>query len=94
MARISTPNKSYTGVSAGVAFLNGEGHTDNPYLIGWFRSHGYIVEEPETAKMPPEQAENAEGTSERACPESPPEGTESAGNEALNRKNKAKKKEA
>ncbi len=47
MTRIIAPNRSYTGVSAGVAFLNGEGSTDNPRLVEWFREHGYLVEEPE-----------------------------------------------
>ena len=50
MARIIAPNKDYAGVSAGVAFLNGEGHTDNRHLIEWFRSHGYIVMGAEEAK--------------------------------------------
>lgn len=43
MARVIAPNKGYTGVSAGVPFTGGEGHTDNPYLIGWFKAHGYEV---------------------------------------------------
>ena len=33
MARIIAPNKQYAGVSAGVPFTGGEGHTDNEYLI-------------------------------------------------------------
>ena len=48
MARIIAPNKQYAGVSAGVPFTGGEGHTDNEYLIKWFRDHGYeVIEEPE-----------------------------------------------
>jgi hypothetical protein len=43
MAIIKAPNKSYTGVSASVAFCNGEGKTDNKHLIGWFKEHGYEV---------------------------------------------------
>lgn len=43
MAKIIAPNKSYTGVSASVAFCNGEGNTNNPVLIDWFRKHGYEV---------------------------------------------------
>lgn len=43
MAKIIAPNKSYTGVSASVAFCNGEGNTNNPVLIDWFRKHGYKV---------------------------------------------------
>lgn len=46
MARIIAPNKEYAGVSAGVPFSGGEGHTDNKYLISWFKSHGYeVIEE-------------------------------------------------
>lgn len=93
MIRIIAPNKSYTGVSAGVAFSNGEGHTDDPYLISWFRSHGYIVEE-EAVKMPPEAPENAEGTDEGECPENPLEDPESDQEEAVKGKRKTKKKEA
>lgn len=49
MARIIAPNKQYAGVSAGVPFTGGEGHTDNEYLIKWFHDHGYeVIEEPET----------------------------------------------
>lgn len=48
MARIIAPNKQYAGVSAGVPFNGGEGHTDNEYLIKWFHDHGYeVIEEPE-----------------------------------------------
>ncbi|NFG22685.1 hypothetical protein FDF11_08255 [Clostridium botulinum] len=43
MAKILAPNKSYTGVSASVAFCNGEGNTNNPVLINWFEKHGYEV---------------------------------------------------
>ena len=46
--KIYSKNESYTGVSASVPFCNGRGETDDPYLIEWFRSHGYRVEE-ETA---------------------------------------------
>ena len=28
-------------------FCNGVGETGDPYLIKWFRDHGYTVEEPE-----------------------------------------------
>lgn len=43
--KIYSKNESYTGVSASVPFCNGRGETDDPYLIRWFRSHGYRVEE-------------------------------------------------
>ena len=45
MAKIYAPNKSYTGVSASVAFVNGAAETSDPYLIEWFRTHGYKVAE-------------------------------------------------
>jgi hypothetical protein len=48
MAKIIAPNNQYTGVSASVSFMNGQGETNNPALIDWFRQHGYIVEEEET----------------------------------------------
>ncbi|CAI3573423.1 hypothetical protein [Clostridium neonatale] len=56
MAKIIAPNKSYTGVSASVAFCNGEGNTTNPILIDWFKKHGYEVIEDaaeERVKVPP-----------------------------------------
>lgn len=64
--KIYSPNKEYTGVSASVPFCNGIGETDDPYLIGWFRSHGYRVEEEEPEKesekesVVPETAEDEE----------------------------------
>ena len=39
--KICSPNKEYTGVSASVPFCNGMGETDDPYLIEWFKKHGY-----------------------------------------------------
>lgn len=56
MAKIIAPNKSYTGVSASVAFCNGEGNTTNPVLINWFKKHGYQVVEDAAeggVKVPP-----------------------------------------
>lgn len=44
MAKIYAPNKQYTGISAGVPFVNGAGETDDPHLIDWFKAHGYEVE--------------------------------------------------
>lgn len=44
MAKILAPNKSYTGISAGVAFSNGVGETEDKSLIEWFYSHGYEIE--------------------------------------------------
>lgn len=44
MATIKAPNAQYTGISAGVPFVNGEGQTEDPRLIAWFEEHGYQVE--------------------------------------------------
>ena len=45
MAKIYAPNKDYTGISAGVHFSQGVGECTDPYLLGWFKSKGYTVEE-------------------------------------------------
>ena len=64
MAKIVAPNKQYDGVSAGVKFEKGVGHTEQPYLIAWFKQHGYTVEkenpevkEPESSEEPIESAD-------------------------------------
>lgn len=63
--KIYSKNKNYTGVSASVSFCNGRGETDDPYLIEWFRSHGYRVEEEpvmeEKAKTGPKKPTKAKG---------------------------------
>lgn len=43
--KIYAPNKSYNGVSASVRFVDGIGETSDPYLLSWFREHGYEVKE-------------------------------------------------
>lgn len=45
MAKIYSPNESYTGVSASVAFSKGIGETEDGHLIEWFKEHGYRIEE-------------------------------------------------
>lgn len=45
MAKIFAPNKQYNGISAGIPFLMGVGETTDSYLIDWFKSKGYEVEE-------------------------------------------------
>lgn len=45
MTKIYAPNKKYTGLIAGVSFIDGVGETDNQYLIGWFGEKGYKIEE-------------------------------------------------
>lgn len=44
MAKILTPNKDYSGISASVPFVNGVGYIDDEDLISWFEEHGYGVE--------------------------------------------------
>lgn len=57
--KIYSKNESYTGVSASVPFCNGRGETDDPYLIEWFRSHGYRVEEETVQEADAEKEEEA-----------------------------------
>ncbi len=63
MAKIYSPNKHYTGISASVVFAMGVGETDKPNLIEWFKEHGYRVEEeipnvPEDPEEEPEEPDN------------------------------------
>lgn len=60
MAIIKSPNKSYTGVSAGVAFANGEGKTDDKHLKEWFFSKGYTVVEEHNADILSDGPKNLE----------------------------------
>lgn len=43
MAKIICPNKQYTGISAGIGFIQGIGETTDSHLIDWFNNHGYEV---------------------------------------------------
>ena len=59
---IKTKIPGFTGVRASVMFKNGVGETDNPYLIDWFKSKGYVVTEtimPEPAKTEETNSPNA-----------------------------------
>lgn len=63
--KITAPNKNYTGESAGVNFINGEGIAQNGKSIDWFRKKGYTVEqieskEPKEPKAPKEPKEPKE----------------------------------
>lgn len=69
--KVYSPNKSYTGVTASVPFCNGQGETDDPYLLKWFEKHGYEVEKP-VAPEPKELLEPEQPvaeTMERTCSE-------------------------
>lgn len=46
MAKIQTPVKGYTGIIAGIPFVNGMGETENKWAIQWFKRKGYkVIEE-------------------------------------------------
>jgi hypothetical protein len=62
MAKIYSPNKSYTGLSASVAFSKGVGETEENHLIEWFKEHGYTVEEEAQAENPGQQNDNGQAT--------------------------------
>lgn len=45
MAKIYCNNKQYSGISAGVNFVNGVGESNLPHLLAWFQESGYTVVE-------------------------------------------------
>lgn len=58
MAKIYAPNKGYAGKVAGVSFVNGQGITEDRWLIQWFKNKGYKVEEEiEEEKVPEDERE-------------------------------------
>ena len=55
MAEIRTPVEGFTGVSAGVSFTDGVGHTDDVAALAYFRGAGYeVVEDDEPEVEIPE----------------------------------------
>lgn len=44
MAKIECPNKAYSGISAGIKFVDGAAETDDKNAVSWFKKHGYIVD--------------------------------------------------
>jgi hypothetical protein len=45
---VFSPNRQYTGITAGVSFVDGNGiipaDTENiHHLVGWFQDHGYTI---------------------------------------------------
>lgn len=62
MAKIYAPNKQYSGISAGVVFVQGVGECANPHLLDWFKSKGYKVTESseKVTKEPEKVTENEE----------------------------------
>jgi hypothetical protein len=48
---VYSPNRQYTGITAGVSFVDGNGiipaDTENiHHLVGWFKDHGYTTGKP------------------------------------------------
>lgn len=41
--KIFTKVPDFTGIRASVMFVNGQGDTDDPHLINWFKQNGYVV---------------------------------------------------
>lgn len=65
--KIYAPVKDFNGLRANVMFVKGVGECDDPYLVEWFRFHGYKVEKcEETPEVPPESdlTETVETTEE------------------------------
>ena len=64
--KIHSPVHGFSGESAGVQFRDGIGETDNPWLIQWFRDHGYevvgqLAETTADESAPGEEAEEEKG---------------------------------
>lgn len=51
MAKIIAPNRSYSGISAGVVFQDGEGQCEDVRLLDWFEVHGYQVMREEAERL-------------------------------------------
>lgn len=49
--KIFTKVPDFTGIRASVMFVNGQGNTDDPRLIDWFKRNGYIVSDGESTKV-------------------------------------------
>lgn len=70
MAIIKAPNKNYSGVSATVSFIKGEGKTDDTQLIAWFKAKGYEVTEEVKSEDSDKLAKEAEKAELKAKAES------------------------
>lgn len=50
---VRSPVEDFSGVVANVEFVDGVGESDDPNAIGYFRRHGYVVEdEPKESPKP------------------------------------------
>lgn len=56
MAKITAPNKEFTGKRGPVGFTDGVGETDDPTMIAYFRRHGYEVEDKAATKPSEDKA--------------------------------------
>jgi hypothetical protein len=62
MSKVIAPNTEYSGLSAGVMFVNGIGQTEDPHLLEWFGEKGYLIEADQDA----EEAKAAEAAKKEA----------------------------
>lgn len=72
MAKIIAPNRSYSGISAGVVFYDGEGQCEDARLLDWFEVRGYKViheEKPRDSKTEESIEEKAEEKIEQEAEE-------------------------
>ena len=72
MAKIIAPNRSYSGISAGVVFYDGEGQCEDVRLLDWFEVHGYQViyaDKPHDSKTEESIEEKAEESIEEKAEE-------------------------
>lgn len=49
MAKITAPNKEFTGKRGQVAFVDGAAETDDPGMLAYFKRHGYTIEDEKKA---------------------------------------------
>ena len=49
--KIFTKVPDFTGIRASVMFVNGQGNTDDPRLIKWFKQNGYTVADGESTSV-------------------------------------------
>ena len=67
MAKIIAPNRSYSGISAGVVFYDGEGQCEDARLLDWFEVRGYKViheEKPRDSETEQEKEQSIEPKAE------------------------------
>jgi hypothetical protein len=52
MFTVRAPNSAHNGISAGVSFTAGVGHTDNPAALAYFSRAGYTLELDQSTSEP------------------------------------------